>query len=175
RLLLVQVQLALPVVVHLALLVDEEDRRPVAYAPLLPDRQVVVDDDRELQPVRFGLCLDALDVHLRLELRTVHADDRELCVLVLVVPALVARVVVLAVDAAEGPEVHDDDAAAQIGEALRLALQPLRFLRELGRRDRLLATRAEGQRERHARNYEDARVHSATSHSRSTPSSLALA
>jgi hypothetical protein len=55
-----------------------------------------------------------------------HADERDAFLGELLVPALVPRIVVDAVDSAEGPEVKDDHLTLEVAELDGLGVDPVR-------------------------------------------------
>src|SRR5579883_999882 len=119
-----QMQLAVPVVADAALLVDQVNTGPELIAPRLPNAAVVINDDGEFQAVVPSLGADAGCICLVGELRRVDADDRQPLAGVFLLPGLVDRVIVDAIDTAKGPEMDDHDLAAQIRELEGLALDP---------------------------------------------------
>ena len=100
--------------------IDEHQRRPGADGVLVPDPVLAVVDDRvmELQPLHGGA--QVLGDPFGRELGGVDADDDQFVgKLVLELPQL--REDVQAVDSAVGPEVEQDQLAAQIGQRQRPA------------------------------------------------------
>ena len=96
--------------------VDEHEGRPGADRVGLPDAKVTVVDDRMPDVQSLDSSPDALSLPLGDELRRVYADDDELpAPLPLEPPHL--RKDVQAVDSAVGPEVEQDQLAAEIAEA----------------------------------------------------------
>ena len=93
--------------------VDEVLGRPVLVAVGVPGRQVVVLGDRVVDAVALDRFLDVAGVLLEGELGRVDADDRQAVLAVAPVPGLQVGQRAQAVDAAVGPEVDQDDAAAQ--------------------------------------------------------------
>ena len=79
----------------------------------LPDGLVGVDDDGPADLLVAHEARERRRIALVVHLGRVHADDAEAARAVAVEPLAVARQHVAAVGAAEGPEVDDDDAAAQ--------------------------------------------------------------
>src|SRR4029453_18596146 len=104
------------------LAIDQDRRRPGPDTPALPDREVVVLHDRVPHP---ELLRSVHHAPVRLfpeELRAVHSADREPFLLVPPVPAPQLRDHVLAVDSAEGPELDEQDPAAQARRGQGLAV-----------------------------------------------------
>src|SRR5262249_6702912 len=102
----------------LALGVDDEQGRPGVDLEAAPDDRVGVVDDRVADLVTKDRLADALGVAFVLELGRVHADDHQ-DVAVLLFELGQVRQRVDTVDAAQRPEVEDDDAAAQVFQADR--------------------------------------------------------
>src|SRR5262249_22898864 len=107
------VELPVPPIAHEALFVDEVHGRPDVIAPGLPGLEVSIDGNRKVQSVFFRLAADAVDDLLAFGLGRVNTDDRHTLATKLLLPTLVPRVIVDAVDSAKRPEVQDDDVAAQ--------------------------------------------------------------
>ena len=101
-----------------ALGVDQDQGRPAIDAEPVPDDLVGVVDHRVLDPVLVDLLADVLGLALGLELGGVDADDDQLVLVFLLEGGEVGQDVV-AVDAAIGPEVEQDDLAAQLFEVDR--------------------------------------------------------
>jgi hypothetical protein len=94
--------------------------RPGAGGVGLPGDEVGIVEDEVLDLVAFHGLIDGFDGAFELELRRVHADDDEfLGVLLLQWAQFVEDVE--AVDAAERPEVEEDDLSAQVGKGQILA------------------------------------------------------
>ena len=99
-----------------ALRVDHGDGRPRAHAVVMPHAELPVVDDR-MQDAEPVACLgDALGMALCRELAGVHSDDRE-DVRETFMQLPNTREHVHAVDSTVRPEVEQDDASAQVGEA----------------------------------------------------------
>src|SRR5262249_21168417 len=120
-----QVQFAVPVVTYAAFFVHQVDAGPICVFPALPDALVVIDGDGKLQAIVAGFGADAVYVGLVVEFRRMHADDRHVRVRVLLLPSLVDRIVMLAIDATKRPEMQHDHFSAERSERQRLALEPL--------------------------------------------------
>ena len=104
---------------QVALRVDDGQRRPGAHRVGAPGAQLRVVEDRMVDAVPLDRGGERHRIGLVHELRRVDADDDEdVAVLLLQRPQLVQHV--QAVDAAEGPEVHDQDATSEVGERVRL-------------------------------------------------------
>jgi hypothetical protein len=58
-----------------AIAIDEVDGRPVSVLERPPDRELVVDDDRVGDAQFVRRASDVVEVVLKTELRSVHADD----------------------------------------------------------------------------------------------------
>jgi hypothetical protein len=95
--------------------VDEHEGRPCTRREPPPEDELGVVDHRVFESVAANGFADAVVVVLGGVLAGVHADDRE-GVAELVLEALEIRDDVLAVDAAERPEVEEDDLAAKLLE-----------------------------------------------------------
>ena len=105
---------------EVALGVDHGQCRPSSGGVGLPGDEVGVVEDEVFDLVALHGLVDGLDGAFELELRGVDADDDEfLGVLLLERAQLVEDVE--AVDAAEGPEVQQDDLAAQVRQGQLLA------------------------------------------------------
>jgi hypothetical protein len=78
----VVVTLAEAVVANLPLGVDEVQRRPVVVGEGAPDRVVVVDRDRVVDPQVFDLSADVVEVVLEVELGRVDANHHQPVILV---------------------------------------------------------------------------------------------
>jgi hypothetical protein len=117
-----------------ALRVDEHQRGPGASGVGLPGLEVGVVEHRVRDLVALRGRPQRVRVGLVHELRRVDAHDDELTVVLLLQrPKLVEDM--QAVDAAERPEVEQDEAAAQVGQAQgALGVQPPSSV-ELGRSD----------------------------------------
>jgi len=116
--------------------VDEHDGRPGVGAPITPHRKVAVVDHRVLEPVTPDDVADVLGVALIGELGTVDPDHDQL-VGVLRLESLQVGDDVDAVDTPVGPEVEQDQLAAQLCEAQgTLDVEPLETVGKLrsGRR-----------------------------------------
>src|SRR6266496_2104484 len=100
---------------NLSLRVDEVEGWPVVVVEGTPDRIVVVDRDRIVDPQVRGGSADVVEVVLEVELRRVHADDHQSVILVLLGPRAEVGKGAEPVDAGVGPEVDQDDASAQPG------------------------------------------------------------
>src|SRR4051794_17800916 len=98
-----------------ALRVDEHQRRPCARGVRLPGDELGVVEHRMLDLVALHGCRQRVRVGLVNELRRVHADDDQLPgVLVLQRTQLIEHV--QAVHTAEGPEVEETEASAEVRE-----------------------------------------------------------
>ena len=100
---------------EVALRVDQDERRPGRALVGVPDLLVGVVDDRVLDLVAQDRLADRLRVLLVLELGRVDADDDELVGILLLELGQVGQDVD-AVDAAERPEVEQDDLALEVLE-----------------------------------------------------------
>ncbi len=110
---------------HVALRVDHGQGRPRLGRVLLPHVHVGVVEHRVVHAVPLDGRGQRRRVLLVLELRRVHADhDQDVAVLLFERAQLVQHV--QAVDAAEGPEIEQDDLAAQVGQrdGLAAGVQP---------------------------------------------------
>ena len=126
--------------------VDQHQGRPAIDAEPVPDDHVGVVDDRVLDPVLGHLAADVLGVLLGVELGGVDADDHQLVLVLLLELGQVGQDVV-AVDAAVGPEVEQDDLALELGELDRARIDPADAplearLRVLAERDQVEPGRA---------------------------------
>jgi hypothetical protein len=95
--------------------VDEVQGRPVVVVEGAPDPIVVVDRDLIVNVQVGGGAADVVEVVLEVELGRVHADDHQAVVLVLLGPGADVREGPEPVDAGVGPELDQDDLAAQLG------------------------------------------------------------
>src|SRR3954467_5652495 len=106
--------------------VDEVERRPVVVVECAPDLVVVVQRDRVVDLALVRRLPHTLDVALERELRRVDSDDDQPVVAIGVRPRPDVWLRAQPVDAGERPEVDEHDAAAQIGRAERVGVEPLR-------------------------------------------------
>ena len=90
-----------------------------------PDRVVVVDRDRVVDPSVLRRQPDAVDPVLERELRRVDSDHDQPVVSVGPRPGADVRLLAQPVDAGQCPEVHQDHAAPKLGGAERLGVEPL--------------------------------------------------
>src|SRR5262249_23740681 len=107
---------------------------PVLVGPRVPGAVPVVDGHRVADAVLVDRPLDVRDDVLERELRRVHADDDEAVAVVAGVPGLQVGQRADAVHARVGPEVDEDDLAAQLAQRQRARagrVYPLRDLREV--------------------------------------------
>lgn len=132
----VRVALARVLCDDVALRVDDDERRPGADGVLLPGRELRVVQDRVLDAVALDRVHDRPVLGLVHKLRGVDPDDHDR------VPVLLLQLAELvqdmqAVDAAEGPEIQDDDASPQVGEGVLLLarVQPAALAGQLGGAD----------------------------------------
>jgi len=110
--------------------VDEVEGRPVPVAKGIPDHVVVVDHDRIIDPkVRDGSA-DVVLVAFDVELGRVDAEYHQPVALVLLSPGTHVGKLAEPVDAGVGPEVDQDDSAAQTGRCERRRVQPASGARE---------------------------------------------
>ena len=116
--------------------IDHDDGRPRVYTVRRPDRVVAVDGDGVADVVTEHGVADVPRVLLLVELAGVDADHHQRLVLVLLLQVFQVRKDVHAVDAAVGPEVEDDNAAAQVldGDGL-VRVEPAVGAREVGGAD----------------------------------------
>ena len=89
-----------------------------------PDLVVVVDRDRVVDPSLLRRLPHAVDLVLERELRRVDADDDQPVVPVGLATTHGRTARAQPVDARQRPEVHEDDAAAQLGRVERLGVEP---------------------------------------------------
>jgi hypothetical protein len=104
--------------------VDQVLRRPVLVVPGTPRRELVVERDRPADVEVGGVLAHVRLDPLERELGAVHADDRQAGARVALVPLADVRERAQAVDARVGPEVDQDDTAAQGGKRERLRVEP---------------------------------------------------
>ena len=117
---------------HLALRVDDHDRRPGPHAVCRPNAVIAVVDDGVGQAVALRDHADVRRVALVLELGRMNADDGQY-VAKLGLETVQVRDDVDAVDAAIRPEVEQDDAPLEIGDRQRLVdVDPVQIGREVG-------------------------------------------
>ena len=128
-------KLALVSADDLALGVDEHERRPGARRIGLPDAKVAVIRHRMADVEAEDGRADRLGLPLAREFRRVDADDGELpAPLALELPQL--RKEMQAVDSAEGPEVEQDQLAAQVVKRERAPrIEPVGVGQKVGRVD----------------------------------------
>ena len=115
-------------VANSALSVDQVVRRPEAVAVVGPRAEVVVERDGVFDRIVLGTGLHVGGNLLKGVLGGVHADDVQPEVLVSVVPTVDVRHRTLAVDAGVGPEVDQNDFAAQLIQGdcfIVLGVEPL--------------------------------------------------
>jgi len=93
--------------------IDEIDGRPVLVAERIPVGVVVVEQVREVEPPLSDLGLDRRPHVLRRELRRVDAHDRETPISITPYHAPDPGDRSDAVDSTEGPDVQQDDMAAE--------------------------------------------------------------
>jgi hypothetical protein len=117
--------LAEVVVADDAVRVDEVERRPVVVVEPVPDLVLVVDRGRVVDRSLLRRLPHVVDLVLERELRRVDSDHDQPVVSVGLRPGADVRLLAQPVDARQGPEVHDDDVAAQLGEAERPGVNPL--------------------------------------------------
>jgi hypothetical protein len=104
--------------------IDEVEGRPVAVAEGIPDRIVVVDHDRIVDPKVLDGPPDILQVAFDVELGRVHAEHDQPVALVFLGPRADVGKLAEPVDTGVGPEVDQDDLAAQAGRRERRRVQP---------------------------------------------------
>ena len=104
--------------------IDEIEGRPVLVLERAPYRVVVVDRDRIIDPHGLRGSSNIIDVSLECELRRVHADHHQSLILVFLGPRADIGKRAQPVDAGIGPEVDEDDLAAQAGRRQRLRVEP---------------------------------------------------
>src|SRR6185295_15261234 len=86
---------------------------PVVIIEGAPDNVFAVDGDWIVDPQRFGLPADVVDVLFKSEFRGMDADDDQPLVLVLVRPGAKVGLRAQPVDAGVCPEMDEDDLSAQ--------------------------------------------------------------
>src|SRR5205814_1030648 len=97
---------------------------PEAIAPHFPGLELVVHGDGIEDLVVLDLLPDPLEVLFAFALGRVDANDEQVLIGEVLVPARVPRVIADAVDSAERPEVEDDDFALLFFEEQELAVDP---------------------------------------------------
>ena len=123
-------------VADVAVGVDEVLGRPVLVAVGVPGAEFVVLDDRIVDAFGSIAVFDVAGFALERELGAVDADDRQAVLAVALVPGLQVGQGADAVDAAVGPEVDQDDLAAQLPHRQRLVaggVEPALGVGEFGR------------------------------------------
>ena len=90
-----------------------------------PDRVVVVDRDRVVDPAHLNRLAYGVNFVLEPELRRVDADHDQAIFPVGLRPRADVRLLPQPVDARQRPEVHEDDLAAEFGGAEWLRIEPL--------------------------------------------------
>ena len=104
--------------------VHEVGGRPVAVVERSPDGEVVVDDDRVVDPEVAGGAADVVEVVLEAELGCVDADDDGPAVVVALVPRPQVGQRAQPVHARVRPEVDEDVEPAQSRGGERLRVEP---------------------------------------------------
>ncbi len=128
--------------------IHQEDGRPGLHAVAVPDFPFGVVEDRVVNLIAVHGLADVGWIFLAVELRRVDADDDQLIGILLFQPDQVGYLVD-AVNSTQGPEVEDDDLAAQVLELNRgPGANPARAAVQLRRDDAL--GRLCGQRRRQA-------------------------
>src|SRR5262249_31313641 len=119
-------------VAYPSLRVDEVEGWPVLVLEGAPDGVIAVDRDRIADPHVPDRAADVVDVLLERELGSMDADDGQPPVLVLLGPGSDIGKRAQPVDAGVGPDVDDDDVAAQTRRRQRLRIEPSGRARERG-------------------------------------------
>jgi hypothetical protein len=109
---------------NLPLRVDEVQGWPVSVGEGIPDRVVVVDRDRIVDPQVGGGSAEVVEVVLDVELGRMDADDHQAVVLVPLGPGAEVGKLAEPVDAGVGPEVDQDDVAIQVGRRQWRRVEP---------------------------------------------------
>ena len=122
-----------------SLRIDEIERRPGLVPECAPDGMVVVDRDRVVDLHVFHGPANVGDVLFELELRRMDADHHQSLVLVFLGPGADIRKLAPPVDAGVGPEIDQNDLAAQSLRRQRRRIQP--FVRAVKRRQLVLTGR----------------------------------
>jgi hypothetical protein len=107
-----------------AVAVEEVDGRPEAVLERPPDREVVVDHDREGDPELVDRMADVVELVLERELGRVRPDHDEPAVAIALGPRVHVRQRPQPVHARVRPEVDGDDATAQAAGGQRLGVEP---------------------------------------------------
>src|SRR5215468_9559120 len=95
------------------LYIDEILRRPIVIIESAPNHVLAVDGDRIIDPQRFDLPADVVDVLLKSEFRGMDADDDQALVFVLLRPGAEVGLRAQPVDAGVCPEMDKDDLSAK--------------------------------------------------------------
>ena len=111
-------------IANMPLRIDEIEGRPIVVIESMPDRIVVIDRDRILDPHVLGGPANVLEVVLKGELRRVHADHHHSVILVFLGPRADIGKGAQPVDAGVGPEVDEDDFSAQVGRREWRRIEP---------------------------------------------------
>jgi hypothetical protein len=109
---------------ELPLRVDEVEGRPVSVAEGIPDRVVVVDRDRIVDPQVSGGSAEVVEVVLDVELGRMDADHHQAVVLVPLGPGAEVGKLAEPVDAGVGPEVDQNGVAIQVGRCQWRRVEP---------------------------------------------------
>lgn len=99
------VQLAVPPIANVAALVDEINARPHIVGPCLPCLKSIVDGNGIDEAAVAGFCPQLFDVMLGFGLWRVNAENHQSLRRELVMPTLVPRVIMDAVNSSVGEEV----------------------------------------------------------------------
>jgi hypothetical protein len=99
--------------------VDQHDGRPGPHGEGLPDLEVGVVGDRVLEAQPRDRRAQGVAMVLGRKLARVDAEDDEILGELLTKPAQLADVVV-AIDSTGGPELEEDEATGEVGEANRV-------------------------------------------------------
>ena len=104
--------------------VNEVEGGPVVIGERPPYREAVVDRDRIVDPPSVHRPPHVLEVALKLELGSVHANRHEALIPVALRPGPEVRLCAQPVDARVGPELDDDDMPTQTAGRQRLRIEP---------------------------------------------------
>ena len=107
-----------------SLLVNQQQRRPVACLIAVPYCETIVDGNRVQDAEALHSVLDVGKIPFPKELRGVNANDDEPPARVLLVPCLDPRQRPLTIDSPIGPEFQQDHLSPQLFELQRTGVDP---------------------------------------------------
>src|SRR2546425_3889764 len=108
----------------MSLCIDEIEGRPVPVIESTPYPVITVDRDRVMDPHLLCRLANALDVLLDVKFRRVHADHHQPSILVPLRPRSNVGKGASPIDTGVGPEIDQDDFAAQTSSGQRWRVEP---------------------------------------------------